>query len=194
MSSDVFVTSNFSPFFFFCLAPTAEWEARKQSLESKMPSQMRKEAATESRQPETLTQYSRPQVTAAQVESYPMTKKMPEDHRRPSQQMDSSLSASPTATTPQRSIISNAHEAVRGLVLPEDRNLVNSGECRVVLSCVIFSLVQLTHNKQPDTIFGFTQRQYFAFVLRFWCEKLGSSLVLTIFSSSWNNFSLFYSP
>lgn len=94
---------------------------------------MKKEADMESRQHETHTQYSRPQVTAVQVESYPMTKTSQlEDHRRPSQQMDSSLSASPTATTPQRSIISNAHEAGRGHVLPDDRNLVNSGECRMI--------------------------------------------------------------
>lgn len=90
----------------------------------------------ENRPPETHTQYSRPQVTAAQVETYQMTKISQEDHRRPSQQMDSSLSASPTATTPQRSIISNAQEVGRAHVLPEDRNLVNSGESRLLLSFV----------------------------------------------------------
>lgn len=109
-------------------AQTAEWEARKQSLESKTPSQMKKEADMETRQSEIHTQYSRPQVTAAQVETYQMTKTS-EDHRRPSQQLDSSLSVSPTATTPQRSIISNAHEVGRVHALPDDRNLVNSGEC-----------------------------------------------------------------
>lgn len=83
----------------------------------------------ENRQPETLTQYSRPQVTAAQVETYQTTKTLQqEDHRRPSQQMDSSLSVSPTATTPQRNIINNVHEVGRAHVLPDDRNLVNSGE------------------------------------------------------------------
>lgn len=113
-----------SKIFFF---QTAEWEARKQSLESKMPSQMKKEADMESRQPETLTQYSRPQVTAAQVETYQMTKTS-EHLRRHSEQLDSSLSASPTATTLQRSTNNNAHEVGRAHVLPDDRNLVNSGE------------------------------------------------------------------
>lgn len=97
-----------------------------------MPSQMKKEVDTENRQQETLTQYSHPQVTAAQVETYQMTKnQQQEDHRRPSQQLDSSLSVSPTATTPQRNIISNVHEAGRGHVLPDDRNLVNSGEFKI---------------------------------------------------------------
>lgn len=113
---------------------TAEWEARKQSLESKMPSQTKKEVDMESRQQETLTQYSRPQVTAAQVENYQMTKNsQQEDQRRLSQQMDSSLSVSPTATTPQRSIINNVHEAGRAHVLPEDRNLANSGESKLII-------------------------------------------------------------
>lgn len=95
-----------------------------------MPSQMKKEAAdTENRQPETLTQYSRPQVTAVQVETYQTTKTSPLDHqRRPSQQLDSSLSVSPTGTTPQRSITNNAREVGRGHALPDDRSLVNSGE------------------------------------------------------------------
>jgi len=93
------------------------------------------------RQHETPTQYNRPQVTSAQVETYQMTKTFADDHRRPSQ-MDSSLSVSPTGQiTPQRSIISNAPEAVRGHVLPDDRSLVNSGEFSFVysffLSCVL---------------------------------------------------------
>lgn len=118
---------------------TAEWETRKQSLESKTPSQMKKEADLESRQQETLTQYSRPQVTAAQVETYQMTKTSQlEDQRRPSQQMDSSLSVSPTGTTPQRSTINNVHEVGRVHVLPEDRNLVNSGEFQNNLHHFIF--------------------------------------------------------
>lgn len=94
----------------------------------------------ENRPPETHTPYSRPQVTAAQVETYQMTKISPEDHRRPSQQMDSSLSASPTATTPQRSIISSAQEAGRAHVLPDDRNLVNSGESPLLLSFLSHTL------------------------------------------------------
>ena len=84
----------------------------------------------EIRQQETLTQYSRPQVTAAQVETYQTTMTSPLDHqRRPSQQLDSSLSVSPTGTTPQRSITNNAHEVGRVHALPDDRSLVNSGEC-----------------------------------------------------------------
>lgn len=105
----------------------------------------------ESRQLETHTQYSRPQVTAVQVESYPMTKTSQlEDHRRPSQQMDSSLSASPTATTPQRSIISNVHEVGRAPALPDDRNLVNSGECEMkqflYLGIFLLSFLALSFN------------------------------------------------
>lgn len=97
----------------------------------------------ESRQLETLTQYSRPQVTAAQVENYQMTKtSQPEDHRRPSQQMDSSLSVSPTATTPQRSIINNVHEAGRGHVLPDDRNLVNSGKSQLMIYLFYLFMLQ----------------------------------------------------
>jgi hypothetical protein len=100
-----------------------------------MPSQTKKEADMENRQQETLTQYSRPQVTAAQVETYQTTKISQLDHqRRPSQQLDSSLSVSPTGTTPQRSIISNVHEVGRGHVLPEDRSLVNSGEFKLIIS------------------------------------------------------------
>lgn len=118
---------------------SAEWEARKQSLESKMPSQMKKEVDMESRQQETHTQYSRPQVTAAQVETYQTKNSQLEDHRRPSQQMDSSLSVSPTATTPQRNIINNVHEAARAHVLPDDRNLVNSGELKTILLLFLFS-------------------------------------------------------
>lgn len=93
-----------------------------------MPSQMKKEVDTENRPPETHTQYSRPQVTAVQVENYQMTKTSQELHRRPSQQLDSSLSVSPTANTPQRTINNNVHEVGRAHGLPDDRNLVNSGE------------------------------------------------------------------
>lgn len=96
----------------------------------------------ENRPPEIHTQYSRPQVTAAQVETYQMTKtSQSEDRRRPSQQMDSSLSTSPTATTPQRSIISNVREVGRDHVLPDDRNLVNSGELLQTSHFVLFILL-----------------------------------------------------
>jgi hypothetical protein len=140
--------------FLVVLVLTADWEARKQSLESKMPSQTKKEAGMESRQPETHTPYNRPQVTAAQVENYPMTKiSQSEDHRRPSQQMDSSLSASPTVTTPQRNIINNVHEVGRGHVLPEDRNLVNSGEFHPPLP-LRFSYILSSHVRHDDKIFG----------------------------------------
>jgi hypothetical protein len=74
-------------------------------------------------QPETHTQFNRALITA---ESYPM--KMEQDHRRPSQQMDSSHSASPTATTPPRNITNNVQEAGRVHALPDDRSLANSGE------------------------------------------------------------------
>jgi hypothetical protein len=110
-----------------------------------MPSQTKKEVDMENRQQETLTQYSRPQVTAAQVETYQTTKISQLDHqRRPSQQLDSSLSVSPTGT-PQRSIISNVHEVGRGHVLPEDRSLVNSGEFKLIISnfIVIVSVLKL---------------------------------------------------
>lgn len=104
-----------------------------------MPSQMKKEAVdTENRPPETHTQYSRPQVTAAQVETYQMTKTSPLDHqRRPSQQLDSSLSVSPTGTTPQRSTINNVQEVGRAHVHPDDRSLVNSGEFKAFF-CYLF--------------------------------------------------------
>lgn len=55
--------------------------------------------------------------------------KLEMDQRRPSQQMDSSHSASPvTATTLPRNITNNAHEAGQGQGLQDDRSLANSGE------------------------------------------------------------------
>lgn len=118
------------------LITAADWELRKQSLDSKMPSQMRRGAdiAAENRQQGAPTQFNNHrQATVAHVETYQTTTKTPSmgDHRRPSQQMDSSLSVSPTATSPQHSIISSAQEAARVHVHQEDRNLVNSGEFHI---------------------------------------------------------------
>lgn len=113
-----------------------DWEARKQSLESKTPSQMKKEADMEiTRQPATHTPYS--QTTTAVAESY-LTKL---DNRRPSNQMDSSLSVSPAVTTPLRSTINNAHEVGQAHALPGDRNLANSGEFKF-LSHYYFNTTQ----------------------------------------------------
>lgn len=85
---------------------------------------MKKEVDLEAIHPlETHTPSSR-----SHTETSPMTK-MEMDPRRPSQQMDSSHSASPvTATTLPRNIINNAHEVGQGLVHQDDRNLANSGE------------------------------------------------------------------
>lgn len=111
----------------------ADWELRKQSLDSKMPSQMRRgvDIAAENRQQGAPTQFNHRQPTVAHVETYQTTTTMTKnsmDHRRPSQQMDSSLSVTPTAISPQHSIINNVQEAARAHVHQEDRNLVNSGE------------------------------------------------------------------
>jgi hypothetical protein len=98
----------------------ADWQ---QSLESKMPSQTKKEVDMEiTRQPATHIPFS--QTTTTVAESY-QTKL---NNRRPSNQMDSSLSASPVATTPLRNTISSVQEAGQAHALPGDRSLVNSGE------------------------------------------------------------------
>lgn len=104
----------------------------------------------ESRQPEALTQYSRPLVTAAQVETYQTTRTS--DLRRHSEQLDSSLSVSPTGTTLQRSTNNSAHEAGRAHVLPDDRNLVNSGECSILIRTISYTVLFIssiidTHKK-----------------------------------------------
>jgi hypothetical protein len=71
------------------------------------------------------------QSNRSHMESSQMTKSEM-DPRRPSQQMDSSHSASPvggaSVTTPPRSIINNVQEAGRGHALADDRSLANSGE------------------------------------------------------------------
>lgn len=85
--------------------------------------------AQENRPPGAPIQYNHHQPSVAHVETYQTTTTMTKDLRRPSQQMDSSLSVTPTATSPQHSIISNAHEAGRAHVHQDDRSLVNSGKC-----------------------------------------------------------------
>lgn len=97
-------------------------------------------------QQETPIQYNRPITTTA--ESY-QTTKLEDLHRRPSQQVDSSHSASPAVTTPPRSITSNAPEVGRALVLPDDRNnLANSGEFKhfIDYSLIYFLSLHFTHN------------------------------------------------
>lgn len=85
--------------------------------------------ALENRQHGAPIQYNQHQQSVAHVETYQTTTTtMTKDQRRPSNQMDSSLSVSPTATSPQHSIISSAQEAGRAHVHQDDRNLVNSGE------------------------------------------------------------------
>lgn len=129
---------HFFMFLFLIINIAADWELRKQSLDSKMPSQMRRGAdiAVENRQQGAPTQFNHRQPTIAHVETYQtttttMTKNSMADHRRPSQQMDSSLSVTPTATSPQHNIINNVQEAARAHVHQEDRNLVNSGKFQV---------------------------------------------------------------
>lgn len=58
--------------------------------------------------------------------------KTTDNPRRHSEQLDSSLSVSPTATIHQRNINSSALEAGRAHALQDDRNLVNSGEFEVL--------------------------------------------------------------
>lgn len=106
----------------------ADWEARGKSLDSRMHSQMKKEVDLEAIHPlETHIQSSRSPMESSQ------TTKSEMDPRRPSQQMDSSHSASPVGaasvvTTPPRNIISSVQEVGRGHALQDDRSLANSGE------------------------------------------------------------------
>lgn len=113
-----------------------------------MPSQMKKEADMEiTRQPETHIPYSRPITTAA--ESY-QTKL---DNRRPSNQMDSSLSVSPVVTTPLRNIINNAPEVGRVHALQDDRSLANSGESQIlfIFIVIIFYYNHIVHDIMSTT-------------------------------------------
>lgn len=109
---------------------SADWEARGKSLDSRMHSQMKKEVDLEAIHPlETHIQSNR-----SHMENSPMTKSEM-DPRRPSQQMDSSHSASPvgagaSVTTPPRSIINNVQEVGRGHAPADDHSLANSGESR----------------------------------------------------------------
>lgn len=110
-------------------------------------------------QQETPTPYSRAITTTA--ESYQMTKS--EDLiRRPSQQVDSSLSVSPAVTTPPRNIINNAQEVGRVHVLPDDRNnLANSGEfnhCSYHLYLFFLFIIQ-THVLKNIVIIKFKKEQ-----------------------------------
>lgn len=92
------------------------------------------------------------------METSPMTK-LEMDPRRPSQQMDSSHSASPiTATTLPRNIINNVHEAGQGQVHQDDRSLANSGEC------FLNSLLFITHTCKE--IFLILSRNKYIFKLQ----------------------------
>jgi hypothetical protein len=134
-------------YLFIFFQNSAEWEARKQSLDSKTPSQMRKEVDMEGiHQVETHTPYSRTVTAAAQVESSQMMKL--DDHHRPSLPMNSNHSVSPVATTPLRNIINNVPEADRAHVLHDDRNLVNSGE-----SLYLFVIISYLHTFRASLLF-----------------------------------------
>lgn len=109
-----------------------------------MHSQMKKEVDLEAIHPlETHIQSNRSHMENSQM------MKSETDPRRPSQQMDSSHSASPiTATTLQRNTINNAQEAGQVHVLQEDRNLANSGESQkhfnlTVITIIIFMRIKI---------------------------------------------------
>lgn len=106
-----------------------EWDRRSQkkrdSKDSKTLSLTKKEVDTEIHQQQEIhIDPNRSQITAAQVETYPM--KM----YAPSLTRDSSRSASPEATwsTLPRHINSSAPEADRGRVHLDGLNSVNSGK------------------------------------------------------------------
>lgn len=103
---------------------------------SKMHSQTRMEADMEDRQQDNPTGlFNRPQVTAAQVETYqtmrtfvPERSQLEDRHN----QLDSSHSASPVGqmvvTSLPRNTINNVHGVDQLRSPPDDRNSVNTGE------------------------------------------------------------------
>jgi hypothetical protein len=118
-----------------------------------MPSQMKREVE-EIHQQETPTPYSHPLTIATVEKSYPMTRTSEAQHRQ-IETLDSSLSASPTATTPQRTTNSNVQEAARAHVLPDDRSLASSGEFYLRTFLIIIFLILNTIKHESKKLLSF---------------------------------------